>query len=61
MDAHHNPRLFRLAALLGVLLLHGGLILVFLHDGPAHIDLPASTEISTVLFFIEPAPLRELP
>ena len=61
MDAHHKSLPLRLAVVLVLVLLHSGLILVFLHDEPAHIDPPVSPEVPTVLFFIEPAPLRQLP
>ena len=61
MDAHHKPLPLRLAVFLVLVLLHRGLILIFLHDEPAHMDLPAPTEVPTVLFFIEAPPLRELP
>jgi len=60
MDAHYKSLPLRLAVVLVLVLLHGGLILVFLHDEPAHMDLPASPEVPTLLFFIEPAPVREL-
>src|SRR4051812_24705364 len=60
MDARHKPLPLLVAILLVLVLLHGGLILVFLHDEPAHRDLPASPEVPSVFFFIEPAPVREL-
>ena len=61
MDAPHKPLSLRLAVLLVLVLLHGGLIQVFLHDEPAHKHLPALPELPTVPFFIEPVPFRQPP
>ena len=56
MDVYDRPIYSRLAVLLVLILLHGGLILVLQREKPAYTERTASREVPTPLFFIDPAP-----
>jgi hypothetical protein len=61
MDVHNRPIYLRLSVLLVLFLLHGSLILAFLRENPAYRDHPASPEVLTTIFFINPQPRLALP
>jgi hypothetical protein len=56
MDVCDRPIYPRLAVLLVLILAHGGLILVFQREKPAHTARSASLEVPMILFFIDPSP-----
>jgi len=56
MDACGRPIYPRLAVLLVLILAHGGVILVFQREKPAHTARGASLEFPMTLFFIDPSP-----
>jgi len=53
MDVYNKPIYPRLAALFVLLLLHGGLILVFLRERPAYREQSGAPEVPTIIFFID--------
>jgi hypothetical protein len=56
MDVCDRPIYPRLAVLLVLILAHGGLILVFQREKPAHTARSASLEVPMTLLFFDPAP-----
>jgi hypothetical protein len=58
MDAGNKPITLRLSVLLLLILLHGGLILVFWRERPVDADRGVLPEVPTTFFFINPEPVR---
>ena len=53
MDVHNRRIYLRSTVVLVLLLLHGGLILVFLREKPAHRDHQESPEVAMTVFFFD--------
>lgn len=56
MDVHNRPIYSRLAVLLVLFLMHGGLVLIFLGEKPEYREQPESPEVPMTVFFIDSEP-----